>query len=266
MISPWNFPFWMPFRTLIPQIALGNTVLFKPAPITSLSAENLTQAMENSGLKDVLKILYFDHTDTEYVISQNNIKGVAFTGSTMGGKTIAKIAGRHAKKSLLELGGSDPFIVLDDANVEKAAEIGCLSRIINNGQACINAKRFIIHEKVYDQFKNLLIKNLASLKVGDPCEETNHIGPLARPDLHNNLRNQVLEAIENGASVAFGDISQLESEPNVENGLYFHPMVLESITTENPVYQQELFGPVCSLYKVANHAEAIALGKILVKY
>ena len=260
LISPWNFPFWMPIRSIVPQIVLGNTVLYKPAPITSISAEYLKAAMDESGLEGILENIYFDHTETEYVISHPKVRGVAFTGSTFGGKTIGELSGKHVKKALLELGGSDPFIVLEDADIEKASQAGCLSRIINNGQACINAKRYIVHEDVYDQFKEGIIKNLKLLKIGDPSDESTTLGPLARADLYSQLRKQVLEAVENGATIGYGDLKNLEKEPLPEEGLYFHPMILENVTIENPVYRQELFGPVSTLYKVSSEEEALALG------
>ncbi|CAI2367991.1 unnamed protein product [Moneuplotes crassus] len=259
IISPWNFPFWMPFRTAIPQLALGNTVLYKPAPNCSLSAELLEQAMVDSGLGDAFKLLYFDTEDTEFILSNHKVQGVGFTGSTKAGKIIASIAGKYVKKSLLELGGSDPFIVLEDADLDKAAQQGCISRLINNGQACINAKRFIVHEDVYDDFKVKLVDNFASKTVGDPLDESTNIGPLARDDLHENLRQQVISAVEGGATVALGDMSRLENPAVAEEGYYFHPMVLENITEENPIYRQELFGPVASLYKVSSLEDAVKL-------
>jgi succinate-semialdehyde dehydrogenase/glutarate-semialdehyde dehydrogenase len=145
--------------------------------------------------------------------------------------------------------------------LQKAAQVGCISRCINNGQACINAKRFIVHESVYDEFKEKLIEQFSNQKVGDPLEPETTIGPLARDDLYSNLRNQVLSAIEHGASVAFGDVTKLGNVTEDE-GYFFHPMLLENITRENPVYKEELFGPVSCLYKVKNDQEAIDLGKL----
>ncbi|CAI2367710.1 unnamed protein product [Moneuplotes crassus] len=259
LISPWNFPFWMPFRTAIPNLALGNTVLFKPAPNTSLSAELIENAMRDSGFEDVFQNLYFDHEDTDPILASPKVQGVAFTGSTGAGKAIASIAGKYVKKAVLELGGSDPFIILDDADLDKAAQDACTSRLINNGQACINAKRFIVHEAVYDEFKDKFVKNIAAQKVGDPLDESTNVGPLARDDLHENLRNQVLRAVKNGASVAQGDLARLEAPAKAEDGYYFHPMVIENISVENPIYREELFGPVASLYKVSSLEEAVAL-------
>jgi succinate-semialdehyde dehydrogenase/glutarate-semialdehyde dehydrogenase len=134
-IFPWNFPFWLPIKAVIPQLALGNTILYKPAPSTSLCGEALEGAFIRAGLEDEFKLIYLNQEDTEFVLADERVKGVCFTGSTKGGKAIAEIAGRNLKKSVLELGGSDPFIVLDDANVDRAAYLGCQSRLANNGQA-----------------------------------------------------------------------------------------------------------------------------------
>lgn len=251
----------MPFRTAIPQIALGNTILYKPAPNTSLSAELIETAMKDSGLEDVFKNVYFDHEDTEHILSNHKVQGVAFTGSTRAGKIISSIAGKYVKKSLLELGGSDPFIVLEDADLDKAAKFGSFSRVNNNGQACINAKRFIVHEDVYEEFKEKLVHNLAALKVGDPLLEETNVGPLARDDLHENLRQQVLGAVDGGATVALGDLDRLQEPAKAEDGYYFHPMVLENVTEDNPAYRQELFGPVCQLFKAPSFDEIVTLGK-----
>lgn len=218
--------------------------------------------MQESGLGDVYNNLYFDHHDTDHILADPKVKGVAFTGSTGAGKIIASIAGKYVKKALLELGGSDPFIVLEDADLEKAASHGAISRLTNNGQACINAKRFIVHENVYDEFKDKLVANLSSQKIGDPLESTTTLGPLARDDLHENLRNQVLEAVEGGATVALGDINNLQSKANPADGYYFEPMVLENLTEDNPAYRQEFFGPVVQLFKASSTDAIVDLGML----
>lgn len=261
-ISPWNFPFFMPIKSCIPQLALGNTILHKPAPNTSLCGEAVQETLARAGFKnDEFQLVYLNPEDTEYVVSNPHIQGVAFTGSTRGGREISSIAGKHLKKCVLELGGSDPFLVLEDADVRFAAEKGFMSRCLNNGQACINAKRFIVHEKHYDQFKELIMKDLDTMEIGDPLEAQVGLGPLARLDLYKNLRDQVEGAIDAGAHVTYGDMNQILKAPDPLKGLYFRPVVLENIDRDNPVYHQELFGPVFSLYKVSSDQEAVNLGK-----
>ena len=260
-IMPWNFPFWLPFKSCIPQLALGNTILLKPAPNVGRCAQELGSIMAKAGLEEEFKIFYMNTEDSEYAISHPDVRGVSFTGSTKGGKTIAEFAGRHLKKCVLELGGSDPFIVLKGADIQQAVEIGITSRFVCNGQACINAKRFIVHKGIYDEFKTALVDAIRKkVKVGDPEDPTTTIGPLARVDLYDNLKHQVQETLKEGAKLAYGDESFLKKKTNIKDGLYFQPLVLEDIPVDSPAFREELFGPVISLYKVSSDEEAVELG------
>ena len=261
-IMPWNFPFWLPFKSCIPQLALGNTILLKPAPNVGKCAQELGSIMTKAGLEDEFKIFYMEPEDSEFTISHPDIRGISFTGSTRGGRTIAEIAGRHLKKCVLELGGSDPFIVLNGADLQQAAEIGTTSRFICNGQACINAKRFIVHKSVYKDFKAALIETIEKkVKVGDPEDPNTTLGPIARIDLFDNLKNQVKVTLDAGAKLAYGDISFLKKKTSIKDGLYFNPLVIEDIPVDSPAFKEELFGPVISLYKVSSDEEAVLLGK-----
>ncbi len=260
LIEPWNFPFWMPFRTAIPQLALGNTVLYKPAPNISMSADLLENAMVDSGLENIFKNVYFEPENTEFILSNHKVQGVGFTGSTGAGKAIASIAGKYIKKSLLELGGSDAFIILDDADVDKAAQNGSFSRLNNNGQACINAKRFIAHESVYEDVKEKIIGYYEKLVIGDPSDETTTLGPVARSDLHENLRQQVLGAVNAGADLAYGNLEKIQRPAVESEGWFFDPVIVENISSDNPAYREEFFGPAIQLYKAANEQAAIDLG------
>ena len=262
IIMPWNFPFWLPFKCIIPQFALGNTILLKHAPCVPQCAEAIEDLLIKAGLENVYQNLYLNTEDTEYAISHNNVKGVAFTGSTRAGKVIGGLSGKYLKKCVLELGGSDPFVVLEDADISDAVTKGIMSRTMNSGQACINAKRFILHENVYDEFKEKLIEQVKALKVGDPSTQSTKIGPLARIDLYENLQKQVNSALDQGATLVHGNTDQLENPVNPENGLYFPPTIIEDISEDNIAYKDELFGPVFSLYKVDSEEEAIRLGKL----
>lgn len=198
-----------------------------------------------------------DYEDVERVIADKRIRGCSLTGSAASGKIVAAFCGKHIKKCVLELGGADPFIVLDDADLDKAAKCGVTSRLINNSQACTNAKRFIVNEKIYDDFKEKVIEELKVYKAGDPKSEETTLGPLSKEEAVILLRNQVIESIEKGAKVAYGDESQLTSELDPSKGFFFTPMILEDIPKDCPAYNQELFGPVIGMFKVKDDQEAI---------
>jgi len=181
-VVPWNFPFWVPFKSMIPPLVLGNPILMKHAPSTPLCAEALEQLFVDAGFDDgEYQNLYITNEQAERVLADKRVRGVKFTGSTVGGKAVAEVAGRHMKQGCYELGGSDPFCVLEDADLKFAVEKAYASRMANNGQVCISAKRFIVLDSVYEEFRDLLIQKLEeSVKMGDPMDKEGvTLGPLA---------------------------------------------------------------------------------------
>lgn len=253
-VMPWNFPFWQVFRFAAPTLMAGNVGLLKHAsnvPQCSLAIEEVfTEAGFPTG---VFQSLLIDSKTTTKLIEDDRIKAVTLTGSEKAGASVASAAGKHIKKSLLELGGSDPFIVLKDADLKKAAETAVKARMINFGQSCIAAKRFIIEEDIYDDFLTIFVEGLSKLKQGDPMEEGSDFACMARPDLAKELYNQVDKSVNAGATLLLGG-----EEPEEESAL-FQPTVLTDIPTTAPAYYEELFGPVATIFKVKNAEDAIAL-------
>ena len=260
LFQPWNFPIWLVFKTAIPQFLVGNTMLVKNSPNTPACGIELEKLFLEAGFPEgVYQYAPIDYKDVELVISDKRIRGCSLTGSANSGKIVGKICGAHIKKCVLELGGADPFIVLDDADISKAAKAGVASRLVNNSQACTNAKRFIVNEKIYDEFKEKVIQELDALKIGDPTEEDTTLGPLAKEEAVKGLRDQVLKSVEKGAKVSYGDESQLSTELDPTKGFFFTPIILEDIPKDSPAYNEELFGPVIGMFKVKDDQEAIEL-------
>lgn len=253
-IMPWNFPFWQVMRFAIPAFCAGNVILLKPAPNVpqcGLALEKIfTDVMDNAG---VFQTLFIELEDVETVIANTIVRGVALTGSDRAGASVATLAGKHLKRCVVELGGSDPFIVLEDAKVEAAAKMGVQSRMNNAGQTCIAAKRFIVHESIAEHFTECLEKEIAKLKFGNPSEADTNLGTMARSDLREQLDNQVKESIDKGAKVVH-DGGKVAGEGN-----FFQPIILTNLQPGMPAYEQELFGPVISLFVVKNEEEAITL-------
>lgn len=253
-IMPWNFPFWQAFRFAIPALCAGNVILLKPAPNvpqSGLAMENIFN--EVVGRSGIFQTLLIEVEQVETVIAHPIVRGVALTGSDRAGASVAALAGKYLKPCVLELGGSDPFIVLDDANIAEAARMGVLSRMNNAGQTCIAAKRFIVHEAVAESFIAALKSNIEQLQIGDPTKEQTNIGTLARPDLHEQLTQQVQDSVAKSATILHG----MDEGKNLNN--FFEPIVLTNIQPGMPAYEQELFGPVVSLFTVQNDKAAIAL-------
>jgi succinate-semialdehyde dehydrogenase/glutarate-semialdehyde dehydrogenase len=252
-VMPWNFPLWQVFRAAIPALVGGNVMVLKHSsnvPQAALAAE---EAFQRAGFPDgVFQTLLVGAAMVENVIRDRRVAGVTLTGSDAAGAKVAEVAGSAVKKSVLELGGSDPFIVLEDADVAAAARVGCRARNQNNGESCIAAKRFIVVESVADEFERRFEEAVAALKVGDPMERDTNVGPLARADLVNQLERQVRESVKMGArpTVGGGRIGGA--------GYYFQPTVLTRVTRDMPVFRQETFGPVAAVVRVPNEAEAIA--------
>ncbi|WP_053185693.1 NAD-dependent succinate-semialdehyde dehydrogenase [Sunxiuqinia dokdonensis] len=253
-VMPWNFPFWQVFRFLAPALMAGNTAVLKHAsnvPGCSLAIEKLVQ---DAGLpNNVFRSLLIGGKSVKQVIENPKVKAVTLTGSTPAGKSVAAAAGSVLKKSVLELGGSDPYLILEDANIEEAADLCATSRLLNAGQSCIGAKRFIVVEQVYEQFRDAFVQKMQAAQYGDPHDEKTAIGPLARIDLRNELHGQVSASVAKGAKILCGGYI-----PEHEAAFY-PPTVLENIEAGMPAYDEELFGPVASLFKVKTEADGIRI-------
>ncbi len=260
-IMPWNFPYWQALRFAIPALCAGNGVLIKPAPSVPGPARLLDECLAEARAA-------VTHTDTpaapchvallslemiDDVIADPRIVGVTLTGSDRAGRHVAEVAGRYLKKVVLELGGSDPFLVLPDADVARAAAVAVTARTVNSGQSCIAAKRFIVCDAVYDEFVSRFSDGMRALVVGDPFDERTQVGPIATASVRDGLRAQVASSIAAGARAVVGDASTAHHE----HGFFVAPTVLVDIPDHAPAATEELFGPVASVFRVADVAMAI---------
>lgn len=251
-IMPWNFPFWQLFRFAAPALMAGNGAILKHSTNTTGSALEIEKIIHDAGIpKDLFRTIVRDKSGMKEVIQHEEIAAVTLTGSTRAGKIVAAQAGESLKKTVLELGGSDPYVILEDADLKKTAETCATSRLINSGQSCIAAKRFIVTEKVYDEFVEEFTQIMKSKKVGDPFEEATDVGPQAREDLRDELHEQVQKSVEKGAKVLLGG-----KKPE-GTGAYYPVTVLENVRPGMPAYEEELFGPVAAIIKVKDEQEAI---------
>ena len=251
-IMPWNFPFWQVFRQIAPSLMAGNTMVLKHASNVPGSALAIEQIMQDAGFPaNTFRTLLVPGRETEALITNPHVKAVSLTGSTPAGKQVAATAGSVLKKAVLELGGSDPYIILEDADIEQAAVVCAASRLINSGQSCIAAKRFIAVESVYDKFVEAFTAEMKKYVVGDPFDSETTVGPMARIDLRDELHEQVERAVEHGATKLMGG-EKPESE-----GAYYPVSILADITKDNPIYGEEMFGPVAMVLKAKDEAEAI---------
>jgi len=253
-VMPWNFPFWQVFRFLAPALMAGNTGVLKHASNVSGCGLAIEQLVSDAGFpENVFRTLLIGSSGVKAVIENPLIKSVTLTGSTPAGKAVASAAGFVLKKSVLELGGSDPYLILEDADVNVAARLCVTSRLLNAGQSCIGAKRFIVSDKIYDQFKSEFVRLMSEATFGDPLDLQTTIGPLARPDLRDELHQQVEKSREMGAVILLGG-----SIPDGKAAFY-PPTVLENVTPGMPAYHEELFGPVAVLYQFKTEQEAICI-------
>ncbi|MFB6185772.1 MAG: NAD-dependent succinate-semialdehyde dehydrogenase, partial [Halobacteriaceae archaeon] len=251
-VMPWNFPFWQVFRFAAPYLTAGNVGILKHASNVPGCAEAIEDVFRMAGYPEgVFQTLLISSDQVDDVIADDRIKAATLTGSSRAGRAVASTAGENLKKTVLELGGSDPYIVLDDADVDAAAKTGAWARNQNGGQSCIAAKRFVVDERVYDEFVDKLVTYIEQLTVGDPMDEDTDIGPQARPDLMETLHEQVTASINAGATVEIG------GEPMERDGAYYPPTVLTDIPDGCPVDTEEVFGPVAAVYSVSNEDEAI---------
>ena len=253
-IMPWNFPFWQLFRFGAPALMAGNAIVLKHAPNVSGCALAIESVMHEAGIPENLFRTVIANVDqTQNLIANPEISAVTLTGSTRAGKAVASQAGNHLKKSVLELGGSDPYIILADADVEQAAETCVTSRLLNSGQSCIAAKRWIVVEDIYDDFLEMTIDLMSQEQIGDPFDRSTDIGPMARKDLRDTLHKQVQKSVQAGAKCKMGGYI-----PD-RKGAFYPPTILTNITDGMPAYEEELFGPVASVIKVKDEEEAIAV-------
>lgn len=251
-IMPWNFPFWQLFRFAAPALMAGNAVILSHSENVTGCALEIEKLIHDAGIsKDLFRTILVENENMKAVIQHEGIAAVTLTGSTRAGKIVASQAGKALKKTVLELGGSDPSIILKDADIKASAESCVNSRLLNSGQSCIAAKRFVIVEEVYDEFVSEFKKLMESKKVGDPFEEGVDIGPMAREDLRDGLHEQVQKSIEMGAKATIG------GEKPGAAGAYYPVTMLENVTKGMPAYEEELFGPVASMIKVKDEQEAI---------
>jgi succinate-semialdehyde dehydrogenase / glutarate-semialdehyde dehydrogenase len=254
-VMPWNFPFWQVFRFAIPALMAGNVTILKHSPNVPQCAQAIAQCFVDAGLPiGVFTNLRLSNEDTAALIAHPAVAGVSFTGSDATGSIIASLAGKHIKKSVVELGGNDPFIVLDDANVELAVAGAIKSRSINSGQSCNAAKRFIVTEAIYDRFVPQLIAAVAALVVGDPMDDATQIGPIARLDLADKVRSQIQATIDAGAIAHYHP-----HKPAIEPNNIVYPIVLEGVVAGMEAFEQEVFGAVWSIVKAKDTAHAISL-------
>jgi succinate-semialdehyde dehydrogenase/glutarate-semialdehyde dehydrogenase len=253
-VMPWNFPFWQAFRAGLPALAAGNVMLLKHASNVPQAALAIEEVFREAGLPEgAFQTLLIGPSAVDRILLDRRVAGVTLTGSEAAGAHVASVAGKALKKSVLELGGSDPFIVLEDGDVGAAATVACRARNQNNGQSCIAAKRFIVVEDVADDFEQRFAAAVAALKVGDPMDRGNQVGPLARPDLVDELERQVRESVKMGARILAGG-KRLDGAGN-----YYEPTVLGGVRADMPVFREETFGPVAAVIRVKDEEEALAV-------
>lgn len=253
-VMPWNFPFWQVFRFAAPALMAGNAGVLKHSENVTGCALAIEKIFLNAGFpENLFRTLRITRELANDVIEHPAVKAVTLTGSTKAGKIVASQAGSVLKKTVLELGGSDPYVVLEDADLEKTVETCVTSRMLNSGQSCIAAKRFIVVEKVYDAFLEKFVEKMKAKKMGDPYEDGVDLGPQARADLRDNLHDQVRRSVEKGAKVVLG--GNIPEMP----GFYYPPTVLVNVSEGMPAYEEELFGPVASIIKAKDEDEAIRI-------
>ena len=253
-VMPWNFPLWQVFRFAAPALMAGNVGLLKHASNVPQCALEIEDVIRRAGFpEDVFQTLLIGSWEVGRVIDDPRVKAVSLTGSEPAGSQVACQAGRRIKKTVLELGGSDPFVVLPSADVARAAQIAVDARIINNGQSCIAAKRFILHQRIAAEFEERFVAAVKALRVGDPMDEATQVGPLATPSIREDLDRQVQQSIEMGARVLAGG-NKLHRPGN-----FYEPTVLADVPPDSPAYREEMFGPVAVLLRAEGLDHAIQL-------
>ncbi len=253
-IMPWNFPFWQFFRFAVPALMAGNGVILKHSENTSGCSFKIEEIVHQAGIStDLVRTILVPNNEMKPVIQHKGIAAITLTGSTKAGKIVSSQAGEALKKTVLELGGSDPYIILNDADIELAVEKCATSRLVNSGQSCVAAKRFIVVEQVYEEFLEKFSAILKSKIVGDPFEQDTDVGPMARIDLRDELHDQVDKSIKAGARAMLGC-----TKPEGE-GAYYPISILTNVKEGMPAYNEELFGPVAAIIKAEDEADAIRI-------
>jgi len=253
-IMPWNFPFWQVFRFAAPALMAGNVGVLKHASNVPQCALAIEDIFRRAGFTDgAFQTLLVGSEAVEGIIADGRVAAVTLTGSEGAGRSVATAAGKNLKKAVLELGGSDPFVVMPSADLETAIATAVTARMINNGQSCIAAKRFIIHEKIYDDFLKEFVAGVSAVRIGDPMDEKTELGPLATAAIRDGLDDQVKKSVAAGARLATGG-NKLDRE-----GFYYAPTVLTDIPSGSPAARDELFGPVASVFKAKDVTDAIRI-------
>ncbi|CAD5954572.1 MULTISPECIES: NAD-dependent succinate-semialdehyde dehydrogenase [Planktothrix] len=253
-VMPWNFPFWQVFRFAAPALMAGNVGLLKHASNVPQCALAIGEIFQKAGFPEgVFQTLLVGSNKVAQIITDDRVKAGTLTGSEPAGASLASLAGQNIKKTVLELGGSDPFIVLETADINAAVEAAVTARMLNNGQSCIAAKRFILISSIADEFESRMAEKFAALKIGDPMLPDTEVGPLATPDILTELHQQVQICVEAGAKVLTG--GQLLEQP----GNFYPPTILTQIPEGTPAYSEEFFGPVALIFRVNSLDEAITL-------
>lgn len=250
-IMPWNFPYWQVFRFAVPTLAAGNTALLKHAPNVFGCATHIEELLEEAGFPDgVFQNLMIHHNKTENIIADDVVKAVTLTGSERAGQSVGSLAGKYLKKSVLELGGNNAFIVMEDADMEQAIQTGITARMMNCGQSCIAAKRFILVGDTYDKFLPGFLESVQSIKKGDPMDESTEIGPLARRDLADQLQEQINKSVKQGAKL---------EEGGKQDKAFHEPTILSNVKPGMPAFDEETFGPLAAIIRANDEDEAFEL-------
>lgn len=253
-IQPWNFPAYQVFRYTIANLMAGNSILLKHASNVTGSGLLIEKIMQESDLPEGLfRTLIISHDQSEKVIQHEKVRGVTLTGSDVAGRVVAQQAAKVLKKTVMELGSNDAFIVLEDADLDLAAATCAHARLYNNGETCIAAKRFIVVDSVYDKFRDLVIEKFKSYKVGDPMEKSTDVGPMSSSKQRENLHKQVQESVDKGATITLG--GEIPDKP----GAFYPPTILENVKSDQPAYKDELFGPVAALIRAKDQEDALRI-------
>ncbi len=253
-IMPWNFPFWQVFRASVPALMAGNTVVLKHASNVSGCALAIEQIFHDVGAPSgIFQTLLIPSQNIAAIIRDDRISGVTLTGSTEAGRKVAAVSGEALKPCVFELGGSDPYLILEDADLDLAAEVCASARLVNSGQSCVGAKRFIVINKVRAAFQKKLVARMTARKVGDPTNPDTAVGPMTRHDLRDELHAQVTKSVRRGAKLLLG------GKPLPGPGWFYPPTVLTRVKKGMPAYDEEVFGPVAAIIGVRDAAEAIAV-------
>ncbi len=253
-MQPWNFPAYQVFRYTIANLMAGNSILLKHAANVTGSGLLIEKIFYESDLpNDLFRTILIDHDQSEELIGNDKVRGVTLTGSDGAGSIVGQQAAKAIKKAVLELGSNDAFIVLEDADLELAVQTCTLARLINNGETCVAAKRFIVVDSLYDEFRKRIVEEFASKKAGDPMDDTSDLGPLARKDLQEKLHAQVEESVSKGATISVG------GKLPEGKGSFYPATILENVEKGQPAYDDELFGPVASLIRAKDQDDALRI-------